>query len=65
VRRYASIWFIVAMVVTGLASAATAQGSPEGQLIVGLSFTLTPTYLDPSEATQIIASFLFMRSMTP
>jgi peptide/nickel transport system substrate-binding protein len=55
-RRYAVIGFIVATVVTGVAGATTPQGSPEGQLILGLGFTLAPTYLDPSEARQVIAS---------
>jgi hypothetical protein len=56
-RRYASMWFIVAIVVTGLADVATAQRPPEGQLVLGLSFTIAPTYLYPFEATQVIASF--------
>jgi peptide/nickel transport system substrate-binding protein len=55
-RRYASIGFILAMMVTGMAGAATPQGSPEGQLILGLGFTMAPTYLDPSEARQVIAA---------
>jgi len=56
VRRYASIGVIVAMVVTGMAGAATPQSSPEGQLTLGLGFTIAPTYFDPSEARQVIAS---------
>ena len=55
-RRYMSMWFLVAMVVTGLASAATAQRPPEGQLILGMNFTITPAYLDPSEMTGATAA---------
>lgn len=58
-RRYAFIWFIMAMMVPGIVGAATAQGSPEGQLTLGLGFTITPAYLDPSEATQAVASAYF------
>ena len=39
-RRYASMWCIVAMVVTGLIGAAMAQRPPEGQLSLGVNFTL-------------------------
>src|SRR6266403_3591686 len=48
-RRYVSIWFMVGMVVAGLARAATAQRPPEGQLILGMDFTIVPALLDPSE----------------
>jgi peptide/nickel transport system substrate-binding protein len=50
--RDASIWcrwFIVAIVVMGLIGAATAQDPPAGQLIIALSSSITPTFLDPSE----------------
>jgi peptide/nickel transport system substrate-binding protein len=47
---------MVAMVVTGMAGAARPQGMPEGQLTVGLIFTITPTYVDPAEARQVTAS---------
>ena len=56
VRRYASIGFMVVMVVTGIAGAATPRSSIEGQLTLGLGFTIAPTYFDPSEARQVIAS---------
>jgi peptide/nickel transport system substrate-binding protein len=62
-RRYASIWFILAMVVTGLAGAVAAQRSPEGQLLLSVSFTIAPTYLDPSEATQVVASAYFLYAL--
>ena len=62
-RRYAFIWFIVAMVVTGLADAAMAPRPPEGQLSLGVSFTITPPYLDPAEATQVIASATFLYAL--
>ena len=50
-RRYVSMWFMVGMVVTGLARAVTAQRPPEGQLILGMNFTIVPALLDPSEMT--------------
>jgi ABC-type transport system substrate-binding protein len=62
-RRYASMWLIVAMVVTGLADAAMAQRPPKGQLSLGVSFTITPPYLDPAEATQVIASAIFLYAL--
>ena len=62
-RRYAFMWFIVAMVVTGLADAAMTQRPPEGQLSLGVSFTITPSYLDPAEATQVIASAFFLYAL--
>ena len=55
-RRYVSMWFIVVMVVTGLASAARAQGPPEGQLILGVDFTIVSAFLDPSEMTGATAA---------
>ena len=55
-RRYVSMWFMVGMVVTGLASAATAQRPPEGQLILGMNFTIVPAFLDPSEMTGATAA---------
>jgi peptide/nickel transport system substrate-binding protein len=55
-RRYVSMWFIVVMVVTGLASAVWAQGPPEGQLILGMDFTIVPAFLDPSEMTGATAA---------
>jgi peptide/nickel transport system substrate-binding protein len=62
-RRYASMWFIVAMVIIGLAGAAMAQRPPEGQLSLGLNFTMAPTYLDPAEARQVIASAFFLYAL--
>jgi peptide/nickel transport system substrate-binding protein len=48
-RRYMSIWFMVAIVVTCLAGDATAQRPPEGQLIIALTSSIAPAFLDPSE----------------
>ena len=62
-RRYASRWLMVAMVVTGLADAAMAQRPPAGQLSLGVSFTITPPYLDPAEATQVSASSIFLYAL--
>jgi len=50
------MWFLVAMVVTGLAKAAMAQRPPEGQLILGMDFTIVPALLDPSEMTGATAA---------
>jgi peptide/nickel transport system substrate-binding protein len=62
-RRYASIWFIGALVLTELAGAAMAQRPPQGQLSLGLSFTISPPYLDPAEATQVVASAFFLYAL--
>ena len=58
-RRYAFMGFLVVMMVTGLARAATAQRPPEGQLILGTSFTIVPAYLYPAEMTGATATFFF------
>jgi peptide/nickel transport system substrate-binding protein len=42
---------------------AAEQRRPEGEIILGLSFTIAPTYLDPSEATQVIASAFFLYAL--
>jgi peptide/nickel transport system substrate-binding protein len=55
-RRYASMWFLVVMMVTGFARAATAQHSAEGTLILGMPFTITPALLNPAETTGQTAS---------
>jgi peptide/nickel transport system substrate-binding protein len=62
-RRYASLWCLVVLVVTGLVNTARAQRPPEGQLVVGLSFTIAPTYLDPAEAVQVISSATFLYAL--
>jgi peptide/nickel transport system substrate-binding protein len=51
------------MVLTGLAGAAVAQRPPQGQLSLGLSFTISPPYLDPAEATQVVASAFFLYAL--
>jgi peptide/nickel transport system substrate-binding protein len=43
------MWFMVGIVVTCLAGEATAQRPPEGQLIIALSSSIAPAFLDPSE----------------
>jgi peptide/nickel transport system substrate-binding protein len=62
-RRYIFLWFIVAMGLTGLSGAALAQRPAEGQLSLGLSFTISPPYLDPAEATQVVASAFFLYAL--
>jgi len=59
-RRYASIGFIVPMVLAGLAGVASAQRPAEGQLTVGLNFTIAPTYLDPSETVSVVTSTIVL-----
>jgi hypothetical protein len=43
------MWFLVGIVVTCLAGDATAQRPPEGQLIIALSSSIAPAFLEPSE----------------
>ena len=62
-RRYSSIGFIFAIVVTGSVGVAMAQRLIEGQLVLGSSLTIAPTYLDPAEATQVIASGAFLYAL--
>jgi peptide/nickel transport system substrate-binding protein len=58
-----SLWLLVGLVVTLLGAPATAQRPPEGQLTLGLSFSISPTYLDPAEATQVVASAHFLYAL--
>ncbi len=44
-----SMWFMVGIMVTCLAGDATAQGSPEGQLIIACGQSIAPALFDPSE----------------
>src|SRR5713101_830219 len=48
-RRSMSLWFMVGIMVTCLAGDATAQGSPEGQLIIACGQSIAPALFDPSE----------------
>jgi peptide/nickel transport system substrate-binding protein len=58
--RLVLVGLMMGMVVTVVGVDAAGPRPPEGQLILGLSFTIAPTYLDPSEATQVIASAFFL-----
>jgi peptide/nickel transport system substrate-binding protein len=62
-RPYSSLWFLIALVITGGVDTALAQRPPEGQLRLGVSFTIAPAYLDPSEATQVMASATFLYAL--
>ena len=62
-RQYVFMWFLLALVLTGVAGTVMAQRPPEGQLSLGVSFTITPPYLDPAEATQVIASAIFLYAL--
>jgi peptide/nickel transport system substrate-binding protein len=50
---------VMGIVIIALGVEAAESRPPEGQLILGLGFTITPAYLDPSEATQAVASAYF------
>jgi peptide/nickel transport system substrate-binding protein len=61
--RRVLVGLMMAMVVTVVGVNAAGSRPPGGQLILGLSFTIAPTYLDPSEATQVIASAFFLYAL--
>src|SRR5262245_16653702 len=58
-RRSVSLWFLIGIAVTCLAGEATAQGPPAGQLIIALSSSMTPAFLDPSEPGVTPVFFLY------
>jgi len=58
-RRSVSLWFLVGIAVTCLAGDATAQGPPEGRLIIALSSSMTPAFFDPSEPGLTPPIFLY------
>jgi len=62
-RRYLLTYCLIGAVVLLVRPEALAQRPPEGQLSLGLSFTIAPTYLDPAEATQVIASANFFYAL--
>jgi peptide/nickel transport system substrate-binding protein len=62
-RRYGSMWFIVTIVVTSVAGAATAQRSPEGQLIIAFDATIAPAFLDPSETPGVTTPSIFLYAL--
>jgi peptide/nickel transport system substrate-binding protein len=53
------MWFMVGLMVTCLAGDATAQRPPEGQLIIALTASLAPAFLDPSEPGLTPVIFLY------
>ena len=61
--RSVFVGLIVGMIVMLVGVDAAGPRPPAGQLILGLSFTIAPTYLDPSEATQVIASAVFLYAL--
>jgi peptide/nickel transport system substrate-binding protein len=61
--RRVLVGLMMAMAVTVVGVDAAGSRPPGGQLILGLSFTIAPTYLDPSEATQVIASAFFLYAL--
>jgi peptide/nickel transport system substrate-binding protein len=58
-HRPVLVALMMGIVLTALGVEAAEPRPPEGQLILGLGFTITPAYLDPSEATQAVASAYF------
>src|SRR5215813_6703857 len=61
--RYGFIWFIVGILITGLGLDATAQSTPEGQLIIAFDTSIASTYLDPAETTGIATPFVFLYAL--
>jgi hypothetical protein len=55
------IGFLISLIVTLLGAQATAQRSPEGQLILGMNFTIVPALLNPSEMTGATAAIFCLR----
>lgn len=58
-RRYMSMGSMVGLMMTCLAGDATAQHPPEGQLIIALTASLAPAFLDPSEPGLTPVIFLY------
>ena len=58
-RRYVSMWFMVGIMVTCRAGDATAQRPPEGQLIIALTASIAPAFLDPAEPGLTPLIFLY------
>jgi peptide/nickel transport system substrate-binding protein len=61
--RSVLVGLIMGMIVMLVGVDAAGQRPPAGQLTVGLSFTIAPTYLNPSEATQVVASAFFLYAL--
>ena len=61
--RRVLVGLMMGMVVAVVGVHAAGSRPPEGQLTLGLSFTIAPAYLDPSEATQVIASAFFLYAL--
>lgn len=62
-HRYIATWFMVGMVVTGLARAATAQRAPEGQLTIAFDAAIAPTFLDPAASPTVVTSSIFLYAL--
>ena len=61
--RRVRVGLMMAIIVTVVVVDAAGSPPPAGQLVLGLSFTIAPTYFDPSEATQVIASAFFLYAL--
>jgi peptide/nickel transport system substrate-binding protein len=61
--RRVLVGLMMGMVVALVGVRAAGSRPPEGQLTLGLSFTIAPAYSDPSEATQVIASAFFLYAL--
>jgi peptide/nickel transport system substrate-binding protein len=54
---------MMGIVITTMGVEAAGSRPQEGQLSLGLSFTITPSYFDPAEATQVVASAYFLYAL--
>src|SRR5215813_13181242 len=61
--QYVLICFLVSMSVMLGDGKATAQSTPEGQLIIVFDTTIAPTYFDPAETSGIATPFMFLYAL--
>jgi peptide/nickel transport system substrate-binding protein len=62
-RRAVLAGLMVGLVVAGVSVAAAGSRAPEGPLIVGLSFTIAPTFLNPSETTTVTTAAIVLYAL--
>ena len=61
--RSVLVGLIVGLMVMVVGVDAAGQRPPAGQLTIGLGFTIAPTYLNPSETTQVVASAFLLYAL--
>jgi hypothetical protein len=54
------VGLIMGMVVAAVDAVAAGPRPPEGQLTVGLNFTIAPTHLESSETTSVVTSAIVL-----